>query len=193
MSATTVESNGNTVFTNALYTINSSPEYIILGEGWTDISDNAFIGTGLKEIYISKSVTNIGDTAFENATSLESAVFAPDSNLTSIGKEVFYGTTSLTSIVIPSNVTSIGKNVFQQSGLNTVYMRQFTVDAMNNLNVLNPEYTIISFGSGKTFYGKVRPTTDFWDPDALAISGFSREEHLTFDDPFLFYLLLNYA
>ena len=36
----------------------------------------------------------------------------------------------------------------------------------------------------KTFYGKVRPKTDFWKPDALAISGFSREEHLTFDDPF---------
>ena len=169
MSATTVESSGNTVFTNALYTINSSPEYIILGEGWTDISDNAFIGTGLKEIYISKSVTNIGDTAFENATSLESAVFAPDSILTSIGKEVFYGTTSLTSIVIPSNVTSIGKNVFQQSGLNTVYMRQFTVDAMNNLNVLNPEYTIISFGSGKTFYGKDNVTILDYDKLTLFV------------------------
>jgi hypothetical protein len=35
----------------------------------------------------------------------------------------------------------------------------------------------------KTFYGKVRPTTDIWVPGSLAISGFSREEHLTFDDP----------
>lgn len=37
----------------------------------------------------------------------------------------------------------------------------------------------------KTFYGQVKPTTDFWDPEALAISGFSREEHLTFDDPYI--------
>jgi len=35
----------------------------------------------------------------------------------------------------------------------------------------------------KTFYGKVRPISDFWEPEALAISGFSREEHLTFDEP----------
>lgn len=36
----------------------------------------------------------------------------------------------------------------------------------------------------KTFYGKVKPTTNLWVPEALAISGFSREEHLTFDDPY---------
>jgi len=34
-----------------------------------------------------------------------------------------------------------------------------------------------------TFYGKVRPISDIYDPETLAISGFSREEHLTFDDP----------
>ena len=26
----------------------------------------------------------------------------------------------------------------------------------------------------KTFYGKIRPISDFWEPDALAISGISR-------------------
>jgi len=35
----------------------------------------------------------------------------------------------------------------------------------------------------KTFYGRTRPISDKWEPEALAISGFSREEHLTFDDP----------
>ena len=35
----------------------------------------------------------------------------------------------------------------------------------------------------KTFYGQTRPTSDIWVPEALEISGFSREEHLTFDDP----------
>lgn len=51
--------------------------------------------------------------------------------------------------------------------------------------------SIVCFGAvivepilSKTFYGKIKPTTDFWVPDALAISGFSREEHLTFDDPY---------
>ena len=34
-----------------------------------------------------------------------------------------------------------------------------------------------------TFYGQTKPIMDMFDPEALAISGFSREEHLTFDDP----------
>ncbi len=35
----------------------------------------------------------------------------------------------------------------------------------------------------KTFYGKMRPISDEFVPEALSISGFSREEHLTFDEP----------
>jgi DNA polymerase III epsilon subunit-like protein len=34
-----------------------------------------------------------------------------------------------------------------------------------------------------TFYGKVAPISDKWLPEALAVSGHSREEHLTFDTP----------
>jgi len=49
--------------------------------------------------------------------------------------------------------------------------------------------SMVSFGAVKvsdpsvTFYGKVRPITHTWEPEALAISGFSREEHETFDNP----------
>ena len=35
----------------------------------------------------------------------------------------------------------------------------------------------------KTFYGKVKPISDIWVSESLKISGFSREEHLTFDEP----------
>lgn len=35
----------------------------------------------------------------------------------------------------------------------------------------------------KTFYGQTKPIIDTWNPEALAISGFSREEHEGFDDP----------
>lgn len=34
-----------------------------------------------------------------------------------------------------------------------------------------------------TFYGQTKPISEEYDPEALAISGFSREEHLLFDDP----------
>lgn len=50
-------------------------------------------------------------------------------------------------------------------------------------------YSMISFGAvlisdpSKTFYGKVKPISDIWRPDALAISKISREEHEQYDDP----------
>lgn len=35
----------------------------------------------------------------------------------------------------------------------------------------------------RTFYGRLRPISEKWIPDALAVSGFSRSETLQFDDP----------
>ena len=35
----------------------------------------------------------------------------------------------------------------------------------------------------KSFYGKTRPISDRFVSEALAISGFTREQHLNFDDP----------
>jgi len=52
------------------------------------------------------------------------------------------------------------------------------------------DYSMVSLGAvvvepelQRTFYGQFRPISDRWLPDALAISGHSREETLGFDDP----------
>lgn len=37
----------------------------------------------------------------------------------------------------------------------------------------------------KTFYGQVKPISTTYEPDALAISGFTRKEHEKFDDPYV--------
>lgn len=42
---------------------------------------------------------------------------------------------------------------------------------------------IVEPSLSKTFYGKTKPISDIWNPKSLAISGFSREDHLAFDDP----------
>jgi len=49
---------------------------------------------------------------------------------------------------------------------------------------------MISFGAvvveeplDKTFYGQLRPISDHWIPEALDISGHSRQEHEQFDEP----------
>lgn len=52
------------------------------------------------------------------------------------------------------------------------------------------DYSMVCFGAvlvdrdlKKTFYAKTRPISDRFIPEALAISGFSRQQHLAFDDP----------
>lgn len=52
------------------------------------------------------------------------------------------------------------------------------------------KYSMVCFGAivvepslAKTFYGRTRPVSEEFVPEALAISGFSREQHSTFDDP----------
>ena len=52
------------------------------------------------------------------------------------------------------------------------------------------DYSMISFGAvrvddelDQTFFADLRPISDQWKPDDLAISGYSREQTLTFEDP----------
>lgn len=52
------------------------------------------------------------------------------------------------------------------------------------------KHSMVCFGAiiveptlSKTFYGKTKPISDLWIPEALAISGFNRQEHELFDDP----------
>src|SRR5258708_3961342 len=52
------------------------------------------------------------------------------------------------------------------------------------------DYSMICFGAvivepelKRIFYGKIKPISDKWIPEALAISGFSREEIMKFDEP----------
>ena len=49
-------------------------------------------------------------------------------------------------------------------------------------------YSMVSFAAVKvdedlktTFFGKTKPISEKWIPDALAISNISREEHLLYD------------
>lgn len=101
--------------------------------GMTTIGVNMFAGTGLTDVTIPASVSNIGDGAFSNCTKLSNAnltgvsaeiggdVFAYNLSLTTvtlsemknIGAYMFY-TTGLTSVTIPSSVTNIGTYAFSQ-------------------------------------------------------------------------------
>ncbi|GJM26529.1 MAG: hypothetical protein DHS20C16_29440 [Phycisphaerae bacterium] len=52
------------------------------------------------------------------------------------------------------------------------------------------DYSMVCFGAvlveptlSDTFYGRLAPISKKWIPEALKVSGFSREETLAFDDP----------
>lgn len=52
------------------------------------------------------------------------------------------------------------------------------------------KYSMVCFGAvilepslQKTFYGKTKPISSEWIPDALKVSGFNREQHESFDEP----------
>src|SRR4051794_7963103 len=52
------------------------------------------------------------------------------------------------------------------------------------------DYSMVCFGAivvessfGRTFYGQLRPISERWIPEALAVSGFTREHTLAFDEP----------
>ena len=52
------------------------------------------------------------------------------------------------------------------------------------------DYSMVCFGAivvepvlARTFYGRLKPISEKWLPDALAVSGFSRAETLAFDEP----------
>lgn len=52
------------------------------------------------------------------------------------------------------------------------------------------DYSMICFGAvivrgdlSEDFYGRLRPVSEKWIPEALAVSGFTREQTLAFDEP----------
>ena len=67
-------------------------------------------------------------------------------------------------------------------------MSLFVVDCESD-GPIPHKYSLVCFGAvlvddlSNTFYGETKPISDLWVPEALAVSGFTREQHLTFDDP----------
>jgi hypothetical protein len=68
-------------------------------------------------------------------------------------------------------------------------MSYFVVDVESDGGLLG-DNSMVCFGVvkltpelDKTFYGKTRPISKHYVPEALAVSGYSRETHETFDDP----------
>ena len=140
----------------AITPIDNQPEFKFLELSslsyleYTIINDNvtitAYVGED-KDVVIpaeiaGKSVTNIGESAFANCSSLSSIVL-PE-NLTSIGGAAFSNCSNLNSVLIPDNVTSIEVAAFMGcSSLKSItipggveYVGRFTFALCVNLELV---------------------------------------------------------
>ena len=87
-------------------------EHIVIGDGITSISDDAFssCGSKLQTVTFGSDVKKIGAYAFYWCKSLTEIIF-PD-GLTVIGKYAFYNSTSIKSIVLPESIEEISVGAF---------------------------------------------------------------------------------
>lgn len=81
-------------------------------EGTVTIMPKAFKESALTDITIPASVVTIGNEAFADCSALSSVVFAPNSQLSSIGESAFIGCSALEEVDIPASVTTIGNWAF---------------------------------------------------------------------------------
>ena len=141
LSATTIDTFWDYTFANT-----TSLESIKLPATLTTIGDRAFYNSGIKSIEIPASVTKFGLGVFENATKLETVIFAADSTITALDGEgiwheyseldpvetdaqLFKGTTSLKTVTVPNALTHIGISTFENSGIEKLLMADPTADS----------------------------------------------------------------
>ena len=121
-SVTSIESIGDgTPFGIGAFEGCSNLKTVTFGENsqLTSIGNEVFYNcSSLTSIEIPNSVKTIGvisaisNGAFEGCSNLKTVTFGENSQLTSIGNNVFYNCSSLTNIEIPNSVTSIGSGAF---------------------------------------------------------------------------------
>jgi hypothetical protein len=89
-----------------------STGHVVIPTNLTHIADGDFVACNeLMSIHIPASVATIGNYAFYHSKRLMHITFAPDSTLTTIGKDAFYSS-GLKSMTIPATVTTIDDNAF---------------------------------------------------------------------------------
>lgn len=139
---------GNYAFKKSTITAINIPDSV------TNIGDEAFCNcTSLASITIPDSVTGIGDEAFYYCSGLTSLTLS--NNIASIGEKAFYGCSSLTNLTIPNSVTSIDDDAFSYCrGLTSVTIgnsvtsiSQAAFSSCTNLTSVTIPDSVTSIGS----------------------------------------------
>lgn len=118
----------------------SALETLTLNEGLMSVGKQAFSGTGIKELSVPASLTEVGDYAFYGNNTLEKVTFAGSvygkgafqqnpalRNVTftggkayEVGEQAFWQCTALSSVTFGSGLTSIGAYAFRETAVTSV-------------------------------------------------------------------------
>ena len=82
-----------------------------LSKNLTELSDKAFFNSGIESITIPAGVTDIVDSCFENCPSLETVTFSK--GLKTLGENAFKSCISLKTVVLPDGLESLGGSTFE--------------------------------------------------------------------------------
>ena len=100
-------------------------------KGMTEIPDEYFQDSRIKEIPIPNNITSIGECAFYSCTSLTSVTIC-NSDI-SFGRSVFYGCTSLKSVTIPKKFSNYIMDIFGRTDINFKFYDQENISSNNNI------------------------------------------------------------
>ena len=81
-----------------------------LSKNLTELSDKAFFNSGIESIRIPAGVTDIVDSCFENCPLLETVTFSK--GLKTLGENAFKSCISLKTVVLPDGLESLGGSTF---------------------------------------------------------------------------------
>lgn len=124
------------------------------GKPVTEIGESAFQNcSSLISVIIPNTVTTIGDSAFDGCSALTS--LALPYTVTSIGDYAFSDCSSLTSIIIPNNTSTIGESAFAYcSSLVSIILPDnitriglFAFEDCNNVNTVIYQGTVKQWGN----------------------------------------------
>ena len=82
-----------------------------LSKNLTELSDKAFFNSGIESITIPAGVTDIVDSCFENCPLLETVTFSK--GLKTLGENAFKSCISLKTVVLPDGLESLGGSTFE--------------------------------------------------------------------------------
>ena len=101
------------------------------------ISNNAFIGSQITNLYLPATIISIGENAFKDVTTLTTITYTTTRNIQTIGSYAFQNT-SITQFIVPVTLTAINTGAFSNN--NSLLSLTFMNGRTSNITIGNEAF-----------------------------------------------------